>query len=333
MNTNIEELYKKKYLKYKAKYLNIQRGGAYLNGVNDPNYQKIRTDPIELTIFLVNEKYIKEFTPEKMALDADGNIVVTDEGNNCLHVFDQRTGNPIRTIGSKGSGNGKFFKPKGIAFDGKGNIVVADSGNNRVQVLKYNDGKHVITIGNLNNPCSVAINTKENVVLVHCNSIIKVYNLSNGNFVRDICTEGINPGQLKGGGSIIFDRMGNIVVADEGNNRVQILEYATGLHIRTIGGIIPKRLYPRGIALDAKGNIIVTCSVNKKMYIYKYETGEYRFAFDGKSKMDNEDFLYPSGVVIDNNGSIIVSDRNRKIMRRFIVGKNLIIPTDIARSS
>jgi hypothetical protein len=28
MNTNIEELYKKKYLKYKAKYLNIQRGGV-----------------------------------------------------------------------------------------------------------------------------------------------------------------------------------------------------------------------------------------------------------------------------------------------------------------
>jgi hypothetical protein len=27
MNTNIEELYKKKYLKYKAKYLNLQRGG------------------------------------------------------------------------------------------------------------------------------------------------------------------------------------------------------------------------------------------------------------------------------------------------------------------
>lgn len=27
MNTNIEELYRKKYLKYKAKYLNLQRGG------------------------------------------------------------------------------------------------------------------------------------------------------------------------------------------------------------------------------------------------------------------------------------------------------------------
>lgn len=26
MNTNVEELYKQKYLKYKAKYLNIQRG-------------------------------------------------------------------------------------------------------------------------------------------------------------------------------------------------------------------------------------------------------------------------------------------------------------------
>ena len=31
MNTNIEELYKKKYLKYKAKYLNIQKGGGTYN--------------------------------------------------------------------------------------------------------------------------------------------------------------------------------------------------------------------------------------------------------------------------------------------------------------
>jgi sugar lactone lactonase YvrE len=341
MNTNIEELYKKKYLKYKAKYLNIQRGGVYLNGVNDPNYQKIRTDSKkELPFFMFKD--IKLFPNVKlrgMALDAAGNIVVADEGNHCLHVFNSTTGDTIRTIGRQGSKNGKFNSPHGIAFDGKGNIVVADSGNKRVQVLRYSDGKHVRTINTTDHvPYSVAINTKENNVLVHCFYLIKVYNLSNGVFVRDICTKGSDPGQLQGAGSIIFDRVGNIVVADIDNNRVQTLNYNTGEHIRAIGGRPDGSefaIHPRGIALDLKRNLIVTCSKNKKMYIYKYETGELLFAFDGTNKKDDEKFIVPWGVVIDNDGSIIVNDSESLFgyMRKFIVGQNLIIPTDIARSS
>ena len=325
MNTNIEELYKKKYLKYKAKYLNIQRGGVYSNGVNDPNYQ-ISTGSTATPTITVTDKYYYYFQPQDMALDADGNIVVSDLGNHCLHVFNRTTGVRIRTIGKKGKSNGEFNFPHGIAFDGKGNIVVADSGNKRVQVLRYSDGKHVITINNLEYPDSVAINTKDNNVLVHCYFLIKVYNLSDGVFVRDICTRGSGPGQLQGAGSIIFDRQGNIVVADSDNNRVQILNYETGAYIKTIGDKIPEKLFPRGIALDATGNIIVTCSITSKMYIYRYDTGEHRFSFDGTSKMDENKFDIPWGVVIDNNGSIIVSDRNKKNIRTFRVGQNLIIP-------
>ena len=47
MNNNIEVIYKKKYLKYKSKYLTLQRGGAnYYNGVNYSNSQYLGKLPI-----------------------------------------------------------------------------------------------------------------------------------------------------------------------------------------------------------------------------------------------------------------------------------------------
>ena len=53
----------------------------------------------------------------------------------------------MRTIGSRGAGDGQFDCPQGIAFDRSGHLVVADSYNDRVQVLRYRDGAHLRTIG------------------------------------------------------------------------------------------------------------------------------------------------------------------------------------------
>ena len=140
MNNNIEELYKKKYLKYKAKYLNLQRGGIYYNNQNvifPINITKVGSivskRPEVLQIFgnsnLNNPLFI--------ALDYQGNVVVADDKNNCLKVFDCNTGDLLRTIGSFGSQVGQFKSPSGVAFDGNGNIIVADKINHRVQVFKW----------------------------------------------------------------------------------------------------------------------------------------------------------------------------------------------------
>ena len=75
--------------------------------------------------------------PCLMALDDEGNIVVTDEGSHRLHVFQPTDGVLLRTIGSFGTQPGQFIGPRAVAFCGHGNIVVADTLNNRVQVLRY----------------------------------------------------------------------------------------------------------------------------------------------------------------------------------------------------
>ena len=53
-----------------------------------------------------------------------------------MQVLRYSDGSHVRTIGSKGSGNGQFNYPWGVSFDGQGRIVVSDSGNDRIQLLQ-----------------------------------------------------------------------------------------------------------------------------------------------------------------------------------------------------
>jgi tripartite motif-containing protein 71 len=70
-----------------------------------------------------------------VAFDAAGHLVVVEYTGNRVQVLRYADGGHVRTIGSRGSGNGQFCNPSGIAIDSDGRMVVADSSNHRVQVL------------------------------------------------------------------------------------------------------------------------------------------------------------------------------------------------------
>jgi DNA-binding beta-propeller fold protein YncE len=69
--------------------------------------------------------------PTYVAVDAAGNLWVTDSGNNRVQEFDLN-GQPISLFGSAGSGSGQFSNPEGVAV-ASGSAYVVDSGNNRVE--------------------------------------------------------------------------------------------------------------------------------------------------------------------------------------------------------
>jgi sugar lactone lactonase YvrE len=83
--------------------------------------------------------------PQGVAVDADGNIYVTDTLNNRVESFDA-DGNFISTFGKAGDGPGFFARPKGIAVDGDGHIWVADEMQDRLQVFNK-DGQLLTFIG------------------------------------------------------------------------------------------------------------------------------------------------------------------------------------------
>jgi len=74
------------------------------------------------------------YGPRDIAIDAEGNLYVTDTGNKRVQKFDSE-GNPLGQWGGGGAEPGQFLEPVGIAVDAQGNIYVADTWNQRVQVF------------------------------------------------------------------------------------------------------------------------------------------------------------------------------------------------------
>jgi len=67
--------------------------------------------------------------PEGIAVDAQGNIYVTDNGNNRVEKFDS-DGKFLGKWGNWGSDDGQFEYVFRIAIDSQGNIYVTDDGDN-----------------------------------------------------------------------------------------------------------------------------------------------------------------------------------------------------------
>ena len=83
--------------------------------------------------------------PQGVAVDADGNLYVTDTLNDRVEIFDA-DGGFISTFGKNGDGPGFFERPKGIAIDGDGHIWVADEVQDRLQVFNK-DGQLLTYLG------------------------------------------------------------------------------------------------------------------------------------------------------------------------------------------
>jgi DNA-binding beta-propeller fold protein YncE len=74
------------------------------------------------------------YGPRSVAIDADGNLLVSDTGNKRIQKFDPE-GRFLASYGGAGNSPGRFQEPVGLAIDAQGNVYVADTWNRRVQKL------------------------------------------------------------------------------------------------------------------------------------------------------------------------------------------------------
>ncbi|HSB78325.1 MAG TPA: SMP-30/gluconolactonase/LRE family protein [Candidatus Methylomirabilis sp.] len=123
--------------------------------------------------------------PTYLAVDAEGNLYVTDTLNSRVQMFDP-DGKYIKSFGQRGNAWGMFDKPKGVALDSFGNVYVADSGwsnvqifNQKGQVLLFFGGRGPIP-GMLKNPTAVAIDAKNHIYVAdYLNHRVEMYQLVN----------------------------------------------------------------------------------------------------------------------------------------------------------
>jgi tripartite motif-containing protein 71 len=231
----------------------------------------------------------------------------------------------LRSIGSRGAGNGQFGRPWSIAFDGAGHIIVSEYLNHRVQVLRYSDGAYIRTIGGRGSgsgllshgvcpyPSGIAVDGQGNVAVVDGGSDrVQVFRLSDGARIRSIGSKGSGNGEFTGGyGGVAFDSEGNLVVADSGNHRVQVLRYSDGTHVRTIGSKGAGAGHfqnPSVVAVDAAGHIVVVDYSNHRVQVLRYSDGAHVRTI-GSPGSGNGEFSQPfGGIAIDSDGRIVVAD-------------------------
>jgi len=125
--------------------------------------------------------------PRDIAIDGEGNVYVTDEGNCRVQKFTS-SGEFLLQWGVSGEGDGQLTGPRGVDIDANGNICVVDTNNTDV-------------------------------------ARIEVFR-PDGTFLYSLGGSGENAGEFSEPAGIAIGTDGRIYVADAGNDRVQVFREA-----------------------------------------------------------------------------------------------------------
>ena len=191
------------------------------------------------------------YNPTGVAVDADGNIYVADQGNNLIRKITPSGTNWIVTTlagGTKGSLDGtnseaQFSGPTGIAVDKVGNLYVADQFNSVI--------RRMVPLGT-------------NWIV---STIAGTAGISGDKDGADGLARFSSPT------GVAVDGAGNVYVADEANNDIRMIAPAgTNWIVTTLAGGTQGSLDgtntsaqffgPSGVAVDTKGRIFVADQFN-----------------------------------------------------------------------
>jgi hypothetical protein len=231
--------------------------------------------------------------PSGVAFDSAGNLLIADSGDNLLRVVAASTGtfygvamtagdiyavagNGLRTYSGDGglATRAQFDLPAGVSVDAAGNVLIADTGNNRVRVVAGRTGTFygvAMTAGN-------------------------VYTVAGDGTAGSAGNGGpATEAELNEPTGVAADAAGNLLIADEYNNKVRVVAAKTGTlyghavtagHLYTVAGggtksgngIPATQAYlrdPTGVAVDAAGNVLFADALNGEVYVVAASTGTF----------------------------------------------------------
>ena len=178
--------------------------------------------------------------PTAMLMDADGNLVVSDEE---LHRITTITtdGEFVGKWGEHGSGEGQLDHPAGIAFDPEGNVYVSDTMNHRVQRFTRDGtfissfGSHGSGEGELDMPWGIAVDELGDVYVADWRNDRVQKFTADGELIFSLGRSGSGNGEFDRPAGVEIDSHGDIYVADSGNDRVQMFN-SDGMYLEKIIG-------------------------------------------------------------------------------------------------
>jgi trimeric autotransporter adhesin len=292
-------------------------------------------------------------SPNAVAVDPAGNLVIADTGENRIRVVAEHTGTfygramttgDIYTVAGDGtqgySGDGgpatvaELAFPHGVAADSAGNLLIADYANNRVRVVAATTGPfygQAMSAGH----------------------IYTVAGTGTGGFSGDggpAASAGLNAPQ-----GVAADGAGNLVIADTMDHRVRVVAAATGTfygramtagNIYTVtgtgnvwfsgdGGPATRAQIqqPEGVAAANTGDLAIADQRNQRVLVTAGATGTfygramtaghiYTVAGNGKLGFSGDggpgtsaQLAHPSGVAADGAGNLLIADYGNSSIR------------------
>jgi DNA-binding beta-propeller fold protein YncE len=166
-------------------------------------------------------------SPTGIAVDTNGNILVSDTGNGRIEKFSP-TGAFLSTIGTKGTSHGHLGDPTGIAVDQAGNIYVAEASNHRVQKMAP-DGTFIAEWKGpppgFYGPRRIAIGPDDLIYVVDQGRARIVKFDPDGRVLAVWGSKGPGDGQFDDPTSVAVDAETNkVYVADPRNKRIQVFD-------------------------------------------------------------------------------------------------------------
>ena len=262
--------------------------------------------------------------PLGVAVDASGNLYISDTGNNRIRRIDANS-EEVSTIAGDGvsglNGDGgpsilsEVSSPSAIALDGAGNLFFADTGNDVIRRIDRLSGLITSVVGTLGKP----------------------------GYSGD--GSAASSARLSAPSAFAFDASGNMVVADTGNNVIRKVDAATGV-ITTIAGtgtlgfngdgaLATSSLLnsPRGVAVSPQNLVYISDTNNNRVRRIDTDGTIATVAGNGikggSSSMEGNALALlteldtPTAIVFDPSGRFFFSDTGNNVIREVDIVPNI----------
>ncbi|MBI5268015.1 MAG: NHL repeat-containing protein [candidate division Zixibacteria bacterium] len=253
--------------------------------------------------------------PTGLAIDAGGNLIVSDAGNHRVVRFTSALV-PETEVGGYGTQAGLFIRPGYMVVDASGMRVV-DEGNKRIcrldKQLRYVDQINFSDLDNpldYGTPAGVAIDRSGYIwVTDREKSRVVVYDVV-GQFNRFIAEYGYSGGALSSPEKVMGVQSGDHVICDAGNHRIVIYDQY-GNYDRAITDM--EFQSPVAVSIDRDGRFWILDQKAGRIFVFS-PTGARLLAVGPDIPGGGRMLSAPSDIVVDGERVIVADTGNDRIL-------------------
>ena len=263
-------------------------------------------------------------TPYGVAVDASGNIYITDIGNDI--VVKETLSNGTYTQSTITSGL-SINSPNAVAVDASGNVYIANTGNANVLMETLSNGVYTQStiasnLSNSNgnfNPNGVAVDASGNVYVVLTNggsnsmgSVLILTPSGGGNYTQSTLSAAAGLMYPQG---IAVDGSGNVYIANTVSSSVLKETLSGGAYTQST--LFSGLNNPKGLAVDGSGNVYI--AENGSGLVLK-ESAQFGGTY--VQSTIGTGLSSPQSVVVDSSGNVYIADSSVGALKVQAAGVN-----------